>query len=81
MRGFEDPFDHHHVFPDNHVLHDLTISGKTSDKGANKLISEGRLPINERARNLQRHGFSVVGQDPVFVGPFPRFEILIDKLS
>ena len=67
--GFEAPFDDDDVFPEHHVLHDVTVSRKAGDKGANKLVSEGRLSIEDHARNFQRHGFRVEGQNPVLIVP------------
>ena len=38
MSGLKAPFDNDDVFAENHVLHDVTISRKAGDKGANKLV-------------------------------------------
>src|SRR6202008_3842554 len=77
--GFEAEFDEHHVFSEDHILHDVTVSSKSGDKGANKLISKGRLTIYEHSRKLHRHVFGVVGQNAVLVGASPGLVILIDK--
>src|SRR6185369_3046401 len=64
---------------ENHVFHDVTVSRKTGDKGTNKLVSQGRLSVYDRAGNLQRHGFGVVGQNPVLIGSTPCLKILVDE--
>src|SRR5262247_996446 len=79
MIGFEAEFYDHDVFSEDHILHDVTVSSKSGDKGANKLVSESRLSIYEHARKLHRHGFGVVGQNAVLVGAVPGIIILIDE--
>jgi hypothetical protein len=43
--GFEAEFDDHDVFSEGHILHDVTVSSESGDKGTNKLVSESRLSI------------------------------------
>src|SRR5262249_32608764 len=71
--------DDHKIVSDDHVRHDVTVSSKRGDKGANKLVSECRLSIYEYSWKLHRHGVGIVGQNVVLVGALPRFIILGDE--
>src|SRR5262249_54998724 len=81
MTCLQAPFDNNDVLPENRVLDDVNISRKAGDKGTNELISKGRLSIHVHAWNFQRHVFGVVGQDPVLIGSFPFFKVLVDECT
>src|SRR5262249_30725829 len=68
VSGFKAPLDNDDVFPEDHVLHNVAVTGKNSDEWADKLVSESRLSIYDTARKLQRHVFGVVGENQVLIG-------------
>src|SRR5262249_22607355 len=79
VSSFEAPFYGHNVFRKKHVLRDVTISRKASDKRTDKLIPKGRFAFDQQTRNLEYDVVSVVRQNPILIGSGPGFEILIDE--
>src|SRR5215831_4116568 len=74
--GFKSKLDDRNVSFKNYVLHEVAISGKRGDKGPNELLTNGRLPLHETSRNLNRHILRVVRHDAVLIGSAPRGVIL-----
>src|SRR5215472_12911758 len=70
--GLKSKFDDHNVSSENYVLHKVAIAGEGSDEGPNELLANGRLPLHETTRNLNRHIVRVVGHDMVFILSAPR---------
>src|SRR5262245_45304326 len=74
--GFKSKLDNSSVPFNNYVLHEMAIPGKGGDKGPNELLANGRMPLHQAARNLNRHILRVVRHDAVLVGSAPRGVIL-----
>src|SRR5262245_51895307 len=76
MFSFKSKLDDCNVSFKNYFLHEVAISGEGGDKGPNELLANGRMPLHETARNLNRHILRVVRHDAVLVGSAPRGVIL-----
>src|SRR5215470_6508781 len=74
--GFKSKFNDRRVLSKNYVFHEVAISGEGSDEGPNKLFADGQLPLQEAARNLNRHIVRVVGHDAVLIRSAPRGVVL-----
>src|SRR5262249_51253307 len=74
--GLKGKLDDRNVSFKNYVLHEVAISGEGSDKGPNELLTNGRMPLHETARNLNRHVLRIVRHDAVLIGSAPRGVIL-----
>src|SRR5262249_56576119 len=57
---------------ENYVLHEVAISREGSDERPNELLANGRFPLHEDARDLNRHIVRVVGHDTDFIRSAPR---------
>src|SRR5215470_19465761 len=74
--GLKSKLDDCNVSFKNNVLYEVAISGEGGDKGPNELLANGRMPLHETARNLNRHILRVVRHDAVLIGSAPRGVIL-----
>jgi FixJ family two-component response regulator len=74
--GLESEFNERNVASDDHVLHDVAISGEGGDEGPNELLANGRVALHEAAPNLNGHGVRIVGHDSIFIRPSPDAVVL-----
>src|SRR5215475_9569486 len=70
--GFESKLNDCSVSFENYVLHEVAISREGSDERPNELLANGRFPLHQAARNLNRHIVRVVGHDVVLIPSAPR---------
>src|SRR6516162_5280083 len=70
--GPESKLNDCNVSAKDYVFHEVTISREGSDEGPDELLENGRFPLHEAARNLNRHVVRVVGHDSVLIHSTPR---------
>jgi len=79
VRGFKGKFNEHSASPKDHILHDVAISREGGDEQPDELLANGRVPLDEAARNLNRHIFRVVGHDEILIRASPHAIVFVKE--